>query len=497
MPNNERKPLGVVLPSGHTGSSLFHSVLQQAVAQFPQALGAARMPSGAGVFKKTYGSALARFEAARVSSSERTAIARFIVRTTQDALGFAAGDKTVPLTEHLRDKAAPQTLERTRLGDESRLEVAIPWSGAVHRGLDAVTLAKRLAATHELTHAAAEALTWIAQHAQANGGKIDLRGRRFVILGAGAELAPTRALLQGGASVLWIDLADPATLLADRAGLSGELVTCAAAKNLLENPREIAAAIEAFAQGQPVEVGAFAYASGASQEWRLAVTMDAIVSSLDPAIVRSVSLLVSPTTASVWQPESVTEAAARFKRRPIWQGALNRAGLLPTPGSISAGGAHVGLSTVSIQGLSYQAAQYISKLMAAEALALHGVDARATTSRPIIVSANVAGITRTRSLSHPLFEAAFLGAPKFGVRIFDPPETRALSSLLMLHDLLNPQAPAGPQTNDPQRASKLFAQQVHGGIYCLPFALEESIRAAAVIGLGMKPSVLLPKKRKR
>ena len=100
----------------------------------------------------------------------------------------------------------------------------------------------------------------------------------------------------------------------------------------------------------------------------------------------------------------------------------------------------------------------------------------------------------TRSLAHPLFQAAFIGAPHFGVRIFDPATTRALSGLLILHDLLNPSAPgaAGVQPSDVrQKASALLSQQVHGGIYSLPYVLEHAIRIAALIGMGRKPSLLL------
>jgi hypothetical protein len=125
---------------------------------------------------------------------------------------------------------------------------------------------------------------------------------------------------------------------------------------------------------------------------------------------------------------------------------------------------------------------------------VYGSDAQADDGTPIAVSANVAGITRTRSLSHPLFDAAFLGADKFGVRIFDPATTRALSGLLMLHDLLNPNAPgaAGRHVDAPQdKATGLLSQQIHGGIYTLPFVLEGVIRAAAVAGLASQPSLLL------
>jgi hypothetical protein len=156
----------------------------------------------------------------------------------------------------------------------------------------------------------------------------------------------------------------------------------------------------------------------------------------------------------------------------------------------------VALATVSIQGLSYQAAQYISKIAAAETYAVFGTSLHEQLARPVTVSANVAGITRTRSLSHPLFEAAFAGAHHFGARIFDAATTRALSGLLTLHDLLNPAAPGAAGAGSAQareKAARLHSQQIHGGIYGLPFAIEGVIRAAAVAGLGRNPSLLVSK----
>jgi hypothetical protein len=298
--------------------------------------------------------------------------------------------------------------------------------------------------------------------------------------------------------VLWIDLNDPSHLLASAEGLSGSLVRPAGAANLLEQPSEIAAAIRSFADAHgPVNLGMFAYASGSSREWRLGAAMNAIATHLAPELVRSVSMLVSPTTTATLQPECLHAAQQGLLRPARWKSALSRAGLLSAPGHHAVNGVAIARATVSIQGLSYQAAQYISKLLAAETLAVYGNDLDATEPKPLTVSANVAGITRTRSLAHPLFQAAFIGAPAFGVRIFDPPTTRALSGLLIMHDLLNPAA-AGAAAQQfegaREKAARLFSQQVHGGIYSLPYVLEHAIRIAAVIGMGKKPSVLLGSK---
>lgn len=484
----------VVLPAGHSGSSLFHAVLAEAVAHFPDALSGVGLPPSAGAFKREYGTVLARFEAARVRSPARVEIARFIVRHTQRSLGFGSADAQVPLSDHLAQRVPTPRLENARLTGRAGLAVEVPLDGQLYRGREVHEALDKLRKAHQLTAAAHEGLAWIVEHAASAGGAIDLSGQRFVLFGAGAELASTRMLLAAGASILWVDLAEPSHSLGNVNDLAGDITRAPGAQNLLEQPREIAALVRAFASDGPVHIGMFAYAPGASKEWRLAATMNAIVSSLEPALVRSVSLLISPTTPTALSSETLRSSELRYLETPSWQRVLERTGLIQRPGHYREGGAHVSLSTVSLQGLSYQAAQYISKIAAAETYAVYGSDAQADDGTPIAVSANVAGVTRTRSLSHPLFDAAFLGADKFGVRVFDPKTTRALSGLLMLHDLLNPAAPGAAErhVDAPQaKAAALLSQQVHGGIYTLPFVLEGVIRAAAVAGLASQPSLLL------
>ena len=146
-----------------------------------------------------------------------------------------------------------------------------------------------------------------------------------------------------------------------------------------------------------MHLGLFAYASGASQEWRLSASMNAIASHLDPRSIRSVTMLVSPTTVPTRQPESAAAAEQLRAHEPVWKSALAGAGLLPRPGHVAANGVKIGLSTVSIQGLSYQAAQYLSKLAAAESFAVYGPTWQDGVAQPIRVSSNVAGITRALS----------------------------------------------------------------------------------------------------
>jgi hypothetical protein len=464
---------------------------------FPEALRGAGLPAQVGAWKRSYGAALARFEAYRASSPERAEIARFIFERSQAALLHVRDGVARPLAEHLAEPVAAPPLTALALGDAPSFRVEIPFEGETYRGAAALGLIDRLAEHGELTLAARAGLRWTIEHIEAQGGVLDLRERRFAVLGAGAELAPTAALLRAGASVLWVDVASPDRFLRAQAPSSGRLLQAASPLNLLEEPATIRAAIEQLAEQGPVDLGCFAYASGASQEWRLAAAMNAIATSVAPSSLRSLAMWVSPTTVPTLAPESVRAAQTQLAQEAVWKAALSRAGILTRPGAFSANGVSIGYSTVSIQGLSYQAAQYVSKVCAAEAFAIFGGEKPNATSQGLTVSANVAGITRTRSLSHPVFEAAFLGAPLFSVRIFQPETTRALSSLLMLHDLLNPDASgqAGSALPVAQKAARIHGQQVHGGIYNLPYTLESAIRIAALLGMGKNPLILLKRSK--
>jgi hypothetical protein len=285
--------------------------------------------------------------------------------------------------------------------------------------------------------------------------------------------------------VLWIDLAEPRP-----EARAGTLSFVPGGADLLAQPAEVARTAERFAQGQPIHLALYAYAGGGSREWLLAAAMNGIVRRLGRGVVRSVSLLVSPTSPAVVQPED----RARAERYParLWQRALERLGAFG-PARYSARGPEVARAVVPIQGASYQAAQYLGKILAAESFAVYGPSLEPAQGAPLTTSANVAGVSRTRSLSHPVFEAAFLAASRFGVTTFDPATTRALSGLLTLHDVLNPEAPGAARRHHPDpaaRAAALFSQQVHGGIYGIPWSLDPCITAAALIGLARRPSLL-------
>lgn len=488
---------GILLPTGDTGSTFLHRVLRQATERFDE-LGAARLPEDPHAFREGYGDAVVRFEAARIASPRRVDIAEVMVEATLAPLRLVQDGVGRPLRAALTEPVeAPDLFART-MADRPRFGLEVPCDGAVHRGQGVADLVRRLHDQHHLTDAARDALLWTVRRVLDDGGALDLRGHRFAILGAGAELSPVPMLLAAGASVLWLDRVAPE---GDRlSGVeSGELVWSTAGADLLAQPREAAASIRRFAARGPVHVGLYAYAPGQSRELRIAAGMDALVRSLGRDVVRSVSMLVSPTSPTEMQPEDVREQDRRAAAHPLWQSAFEVSRALRGPRRRGDAGAAVASSIMQIQGAGYQAAQHLAKIATAEALAARGMDGRG----PLTVSANVAGITATRSLAHPLFLVAFAGAPAFGVRIFEPATTRALATLLMVHDLLNREAPASPSRTmtDASRAHALRAAQLHGAVPVVPWQFEAAVQTAAAVGAVRRPDLLLglvrPAKRSR
>lgn len=473
---------GVVLARGETGSGFFLRILTEAGKRFP-ALGEARLPENSAAFKRTYGDALARFEAARLASADRVAIAHFLREATLAELRFLKGGVDESLLDALaRTQPAPKTVTREPTGTPG-LVPEVPLDGKIYRGAEVMQAIEKLHAAHHLTDAAAKGLRWVVER-----GPIDLSGQRFVLFGASAELSPVALLLAGGATVRWIDVKPPTA----EAG-AGRIVSSEGGDDLISAPQAAMAAVREFASEGPVHLGLFAYAPGASRELRLAGVMDAMVQALGPTVVKSVSFFISPTSPGEMQPEDVAVAAARGRAPKLWQRGFQATRMLKTPGSVGVNGSLVARGIISLQGAGYQAAQYLTKIISGEVLATAGLG-----GAPVTLSANVAGITNTRSLSHPLFQIAFQGAPQFGVRIFDPPTTRALSGLLMLHDVLNPDAPGSATkvaASLVDRARAVRTEQIHGGVYDLPWQFESAVKTAAVLGMGKRPDLLLRRAR--
>jgi hypothetical protein len=107
---------------------------------------------------------------------------------------------------------------------------------------------------------------------------------------------------------------------------------------------------------------------------------------------------------------------------------------------------------------------------------------RATTARAggTTVSMNVAPPTRTRSVvKNRALAAAYAGAHRFGVEVFEPATSNVLMAALLVHDL---HTGGGPAHEHPWQDEAHAA--VHGGLWRMPYAARSALGLAALLGLG-------------
>jgi hypothetical protein len=470
----------VLLAREQAASAVLHAVLADTIAAFPVAMGAVGLPADPRAFRNAYAAVLPRFEATRLASGERCDIARHAVGVLEQHVVWQDQSGSRSLHEALTESVAPLALERLAFEGEPGWQPSLIYRGERWDGTRLEALGAQLVDRGLATRDAGLALTWVGEQVL-DAGTLHLPGRKIAVLGGGAEMAPTRFWLEAGADVLWLDVAPPPASWRELPGLAGRLYWPAGNVDLLTRPQEVLATLIAFADGDPLDLGLYAYAPGQARELRLTSTMNALVNALPSDLVRSVTMLVSPTTPTALSPLDLGDMRARGQARPGWETALARLGLLGRGGgNVAVGDAAVTRSVVGTQGASYQAAQYLGKVLVAEGWAAHGRTGStgSTASMPLRVSANTAAITRTRSLAHPVFAAAFGGAAAFGVETLAPRQSRRLSGLLALGDWLRPELPVPGSV------------RVHGGIHTLPYPLEPTLRVAAAIGFARSPRLL-------
>ena len=465
---------GVVLRNNRSASSIFHEVLSLVCDQIDPTPRLQEWLISADSFRKHYVSRLPEFEAHRLCSPQRHAIARQLSKAVEDNLVWDV-DKQQSLHEYLQQPVAALSCEVV-VGEGSSL-----WTPAFEYGdkqwLDFSALGTTLVADNVITPAAAVSLAAIAKKLEKDDG-LSLKGRKVVVIGAAAEMASTRHFLAMGAEVLWLDQAAPPIDLKVNPDFSGILRYPAQNVDLLTQPAEALANIIEFSGGSACDICLYAYAPGQARELRLTGVMNAIINAMPSELIASVTMLVSPTTPSELQVSDTALQERRFTLRPKWESLLDTIGVLGKLGGAAQFGERSTIrSVVSIQGASYQAAQYLCKVMMAEAWTTHG-QVHNDNVDPLRVSANTAAITKTRSLDHPVFDAAFIGAALMQVQTFSPAQSQCLNALLAVQDWLSVEIPAPGSI------------RVHGGIHTLPYPLEAALRPAAVIGFAKSPKLL-------
>jgi hypothetical protein len=468
----------VALQQGRSASEILHSALLEGVHASGLDASDLALSDAAGVFRKTYTGVLPHFEAARLTHHARHVIASHVVKALQKQIVWQTDKDEIPITDALRVAAEPLSVGVVSGRAQGAWKPRIHYGGKDWSGSTLDALADVLVQRQVISSAAGQALSHVKAHVL-EGDTLGLRGRRIAMLGAGAEMAPTRFWLEAGADVLWLDTTPPPESLRTAAGFSGRLFVPAEPVNLLRRPAEVLATLNTWSNGEPLDLGLYAYAPGQAREMRLTGVMNALVDLLPRELIRTVTLLVSPTTPTALDADEVAAMMTRLRTRPVWQNLLAFTGLLSREqGSVQRGDVAVSRSVVDIQGASYQAAQYVGKVLQAECWyreSLQGSGAR----EGFRVSANTAAVTRTRSLEHPVFAAAFAGTSAFAVETLEPEQSRVLNGLLAVHDWLHPDVPV------PGRI------RVHGGAHVLPYPLKSALMVAAAIGFARSPRLLV------
>lgn len=361
---------------------------------------------------------------------------------------------------------------------EPETELTIPYRGERLSGRSLLDQLDRWVEHGVITRSCSEAV----QTVQDNPDWLRLEGDTVVVLGAGAEMGPYRALLRWGAEVVAIDL--------PRSGLQERIHDTAAhsagtmhaptrltsedadsGANLLTELPSIAHWLDGL-KGRLV-VGNYCYADGGTHV-RLSMAADALANHLtEKRPDTALAFLATPTDVFATPPEEVALANAAYARR-------GPSKVLRTPlRAISAGrllqrnyppGANPGVcdALVPQQGPNYALAKRLQRW-------------RATTARAqgSTVSLNVAPATRTRSVvKNKALAAAYAGSHRFGVEIFDPATSNTLMAALLAYDL---RSGATPQP-EPWQDEAINA--AHGGLWTAAYHPRSALGLAAVLGIG-------------
>jgi hypothetical protein len=300
-------------------------------------------------------------------------------------------------------------------------------------------------------------------------------------------MGPLGPLLGWGASVAAVDL--PASGIWDRvlrtarAGAGRLLVPVPAEGDLADREPSGVAGVDLLAEVPEVAtwlqdvpgrlvVGNYLYADGGTHV-RVSVAADALAQRVsrdrpDTAL----AFLATPTDVFAVPRDAVEQStqayAARSRAgktigRPLrWasRGRLLRRAYAPDadPG--------IGDCLVPVQGPSYALAKRIQRWRATAARAA-GQE----------VSLHVAPSTRTRSVvKNRALAAAFAGAHRFGVEVFEPDTANTLMAALLVHDLV-----AGVPGHEHPWQDEAYGA-VHGGLWRAAYEPRSALGLAAMLG---------------
>ena len=441
----------------------------------------------------------ALLEVSLASTHPPHAVANAGLRSLHERFEFVRDGQAQPLPAAIAAGPAQplHTVEVRGSQTRSSEQLSVPYRGerlqgdALHRQLD------RWMDAGTVEPSFAESIRLV----MANDDWLDLSDQTVVIFGAGAEMGPLHSLSRWGATVVPLDLARPAIwgrlLETVRAGsgralipVSGavaeggddDVIAAAAGIDLITQVPEVAAWLAEI--DGPLTVGNYVYADGATHV-RVSMAVDALTTHLlDVRDNVSLAVLATPTDVFAVPEEAVTWSRRRLGE-PRLVGRLkgatrsvtgnrlfapNYPEVITTPDHLQLG---IADCLVKQQGPNYALAKRLQRW-------------RASVAREsgVVTSINVAPPTRTRSvLRNRVLAAAYTGANRFGVEVFDPSTSNTIMAAMLVHDLRNPKSVAHPGTVLEHEHELFWHGANHGGLWRNPYAARSVLGMAVVLGM--------------
>lgn len=375
-----------------------------------------------------------------------------------------------------------RTVEVTGTTEPER-ELSLPFHGQRLRGDALLRRLEDWVAAGVIEPSCAEAVRTVAAHPE----WLAVPDSTVVVLGAGAEMGPLTALLRWGARVAAVDL--PRAPLWERVldtarGSAGTLLVPvddpAAGADPARAGADLITEVPAVADwaadvpGRPV-LGNYVYADGATNV-RVSTAVDALTVRLTAARPEmALAFLATPTDVFAVPADAVAQSVQAYAARSRGAKLLGRplrtvsGGRLLQRAYVPGTDPGIADSLVAQQGPNYALAKRLQRW-------------RATTARAAgtTVSMNVAPPTRTRSVvKNRALAAAYAGAHRFGVEIFEPATSNVLMAALLVHDL---HTDGGPAREHPWQDEAHEA--AHGGLWRAAYQPRSALGLAALLGYG-------------
>jgi hypothetical protein len=236
-------------------------------------------------------------------------------------------------------------------------------------------------------------------------------------------------------------------------------------------------AVERWLREQPgtLVVGNYVYADGATNT-RVSMAVDELTRRLQQSRGDvALGFLATPTDVFAVPGDAVAQATRAYDSRPMLSKTLGRplrtlsGGRLLRRNYVAGSDPGINDSLVPQQGPNYALAKRLQRW-------------RATVARDqgLTVSMNVAPPTRTRSVvKNRALAAAYAGAHRFGVEVFEPATSNVLMAALLVHDL---HTGGGPKHDHPWQDEAFAA--AHGGLWRAAYAPRSALGLAALLGYG-------------